>query len=80
MSKRLDDDELNATAILHIIEALRQPTVGSGKESATEHLAIAEKHVIQVLNRGKDQWHPEYIKPATGPETTTVTASAEEAP
>ena len=73
MSKRKDDNELNATAILHIIEALRQPTVGSGRDSAIEHLALAEKAAIQVLNRGKDQWHPNYVKPATTNDGTTVT-------
>jgi len=73
VSKRKDDDELNASAILHIIEALHQPTDASGRASAEEHLKLARKSVIQVLNRGKDQWHPDYIKPKPLNDGTTVT-------
>ena len=58
MSKQLDDDERNATANLHSIEALRTQERGS----AEEHLALAEKNALVVLNRGLDQWHPDYQK------------------
>ena len=57
MSKRLDDDEHNAMANLHIIEAL----LDENREAAKSHLAQAHKHVRIVLNRGKDANHPDYV-------------------
>ena len=62
MSKRLDDDERNASAGIHIIEALR----AKDPDDAVQHLAAAEKHYQYILNRGKDRGHPDY-------QTTTVT-------
>ena len=66
MSKRKDDDSRLATGMIHIIEALRTQDAGA----AIEHLALAEKQALIVLNRGLDQWHPDYQT------ATTVTPPA----
>jgi hypothetical protein len=70
MSNRLDQDERLATAIVHIIEALHQTPDEEGRKAAREHLALAEKHALNVLNHGKDQWHPDYRKPTMTTEAT----------
>ena len=67
MSKRMDQDERNATAIIHIIEALRV----SDRDAAEGHLALAEKHALAVVNHGKSQWDPDYQQ------STTVTPPPE---
>ena len=61
MSKRKDDDSRLAQMGLHIIEALRTTT----QSAAAEHLALAEKQAYIVLNRGLDQWHPDYQQSTT---------------
>ncbi len=67
--KRKDDDERRATAIIHIVEALRDEI----REAAENHLAEAERNANIILNRGKDQWHQDY-------RTTTVTPPAKPEP
>jgi hypothetical protein len=79
MSKRRDDDSLLAKGQLHIIEALRVNAHGD-RAAALEHLALAEKNAHIVLNRGLDQWHPDYLKPEKSSDATTVTSPAEGAP
>jgi len=61
MSDRLDHDEMNAMANKHIINALRT----KDRELADEELARAEKYADRVLNAGKSQWDPGFIRPTT---------------
>jgi len=60
MSKRLDDDERLATAGIHLIEALNS---NGNSAAAREHLELAEKQYRIILNRGKDRWDADYLKP-----------------
>ncbi len=58
--KRADDDERLASAIVHIIEALRS---NGSSEAARGHIELAEKQAMIILNRGKDRWHQDYVTP-----------------
>lgn len=74
MSNRLDDDSRTATAVLHVVAAIRE-SLGPDTEHAytfdlakvEEHLRMAEHQALVVINRGKDRFDPGYRTPGQTP-------------